>query len=174
MKKYLQTIFLLILTINAYSAPRWIYLDNELKYAKLTSYVEIKKYSNNRIFFANINTKKMSSAIVYQDYISGQKIKKYQTAYWPEIGDRVLIIINKKNVVSLFAKPQGIFYRFWSPENTMSLAMFYFKKPAIKLPNQKYWASSPEGHPDYEACWDGCLLPIGKLNSYKEQKNNWP
>ena len=164
-QKYSIAFLLFIyLTIGLVAKPRLVYLDRELNESKLIKYVEILDYTDTSIIFKIIGSSKILAAKnTFQGPIIGFTVKKYKTAYWPSKGEKVLIVIDKNNYVSLFAIIIGSNYLFWSPRQTMSTALFYFKKPAFKNPDIKEQASRPEHHPEYDACWENCFFPMDKL-----------
>lgn len=162
--KYILTLIVLVLVTTVLNAkPRSVYLDKELKEASLTEYVEILNYTDTTIVFKTIDGNKILTAKTRGAIIQGQQFDKHTTGYWPPKGEKVLIVVGQSGFVSLFADKQKDSYRFWSPGFTGSTAMFYFKKPATKLPDNRGLDNSKG---EYQTCWDGCLLPIDKLKTY--------
>jgi hypothetical protein len=162
-KNILILLFFVLLTTGLNAKPRSVYLDKELKEALLTEYVEIVNYTDTTIIFKTIDSNKVLTAKIRGAVVQGQKFDKHTTGYWPVQGDKVLIVVGQNGYISLFAHKQDNNYRFWSPEFTGSTAMFYFKKPAIKLQDNKGLENNKG---EYDTCWDGCLLPIDNLKTY--------
>jgi hypothetical protein len=137
-------------------------MDKELDSAQIIQYAEIIKYNESILTVKLIKTGKIVECTVYSQI---SEIKNYKssglTGLLPQIKDTILVVIDKNMRLSLVAKQidKG-FLRFWSPMETGSVAMFYFKYPAKPLPNEKGLDSNNK---DYLTCWDGCLIPIDKL-----------
>jgi hypothetical protein len=163
MKHILTLLLLALLTTDLNAKPRSVYLDKELKEASLIEYVEILNYTDTTVVFKIIASNTTATAKALGATTFGQLFDKHTTGYWPSIGEKALIVVAQSGFVSLFADKQNDNYRFWSPGFTGSTAIFYFKKPAIKLPDNKGLDNS-DGV--YESCWDGCLLPVDKLETY--------
>ncbi len=72
------------------------------------------------------------------------------TAHWPQIGDDVLVVVDKDGAISLFAQLMGDKWRFWSPIMTGSVASFDCVAPATPLKGQERGSTGS---------WDGCYLP---------------
>ena len=168
--------------------PRTVFLDKELKEAIYFDYVEVIDYTDTSLLFREVEghdgfyspawlrTQNFTLNARHQAVVlsakthSGQGFNKgfdkFTTGYWPQKGEKVLIVINKENRVSLFARKIADKYRFWSPFVTGSIALFYYKAPALKLKDH-HGLSDNSG--DYRSCWDGCLLPVKKLLTYARQ-----
>ena len=163
--KYLLILILTIsMTCGLIAKPRTIYLGRELKNASLIELGEIIGYTDSTIIF-----KLIVNDTIFNARTNGankvQQTKKYTTGYWPLIGEKVLVVVGQNGYISLFANKQGNNYRFWSPFYTGSTALFCFKSPATKLPDN---TGLKENLKNYESCWDGCLLPCNLLQTYKE------
>jgi|SRR5688572_20536003 len=159
---YLILCVLILHATSVFAKPRTIYLDKELKEASLIEYVEILGYADSTLTVQPVGGK--NKITVKANGVSASfGIVEVLTSYWPAKGEKVLVVIGANGFVSLFATKQGEQYRFWSPFNTGSLAIFYFKKPALKLPDQK-GLSYDTG--EYETCWDGCLLAVDLVMTY--------
>jgi len=167
-KKIISLCFILFLIfpnlINA--KPRFVKFEKELKKAIFVGLVIVEKYDENGTihfrsleFLDTINT--AFSSFSNQNQYSFD-INSYCTGSYPNPKDTVLIVIDSVNEVSLFAKYTKGNYRFWSPEETGSIALFQFSEPALKLPFEK----SDENNEKIKTCWDGCLLPVVCLNNY--------
>ena len=155
-------IFLWIITSNA--KPRFVILENELKEALLTAYVEIVEYTDTTIGYTYMTIDSIKTTKIHGSIIQDPLLEKHTTGYWPIIGEKVLIVVGKSGYISLFATMIDEYYRFWSPSNTGSTALFLFKDPAMKLPNASVMEALSE---EYQSCWDGCLIPIIELEKYK-------
>ncbi|MDP3772302.1 MAG: hypothetical protein Q8Q94_02930 [bacterium] len=79
------------------------------------------------------------------------------TAEWPPVGAEVLIVIDKENVISIFAWSFGEKYRFWSPMMTGSVAGFNCKSfgNPIELISKD----------DPDTSLDGCLVDKSRITS---------
>jgi hypothetical protein len=161
--KYIVTFIVLIMTMGLTAKPRSVFLDKELKEALITEYVEIMNYTDSTIIFKVIDNNKLLTAKIRRTPTQEQGSEKPSTGVWPLKGNKVLIVVGKNGFVSMFADKQNEFYRFWSPGYTGSTAIFYFKKPALKLGDNN-GLNVVKG--EYETCWDGCLLPVDKLKTY--------
>lgn len=191
--KYLLLFFLAVLgSFSAWCKPRSVYLDKELKDALYINYVQIERYTDSTVLFSELgsyqgyysyewfdtenfalqarNEITLLSANIFIGNGMSQSFNKHTTGYVPELHEKVLIVIDKKGDVSLFAHLQDEMFRFWSPFYTGSLAMFHFKPPAIKIPSDDNDILPSKG---YESSWDGCLLPLGKLLTYAHQDREY-
>jgi len=158
----LLTLCLISISPLAEAKPRAVYLDKELKEASLIEYVEITGYADSMLTVKPVEGKKTFN-IPVGHVMAMDGIMDILTSHWPVKGEKVLVVLNTEGKLSLFAYKQDTQYRFWSPHETGSLAIFYFKKPAAKLPDQK-GLSYDTG--EYETCWDGCLLPTELVKTY--------
>jgi hypothetical protein len=165
--KYLLTLIITIsTTCGLFAKPRTVFLDKELQEATLIEFVEIISYSDSAIIFRTIIGDRTITSKIGRGVIKAHQGDKFKTGYWPVIGEKVLVIVGQNDFISLFANKIGENYRFWSPYYTGSVALFCFKSPATKLPDQTGIKENLRG---YETCWDGCILPSNKLNTFKKE-----
>jgi hypothetical protein len=184
LKNVLFLLLILFMVCKGHAKPRTVYLDKELKGAMYFDYVEVLNYTDSTIIFKeidgfqsynsndwfdsdNFKLSARNDTVLYAAKLKGGlndlDVKKYTTGYLPKKGEKILIVINKENQVSLFANLEDGTYRFWSPYYTGSSALFCFNEPATKL-KEKNGLTEKLG--DYETCWDGCLLSSNELLSY--------
>ena len=160
MKTAITISLIFLASIATWAKPRFVDLDKELSEATLIKNVEVTGYTETTVLFVDAATGEKFEVKTNGDVSSQLKYDKNSTGYWPNVGEKVLVVIDTDERVSLFAARVGAHYRFWSPDVTGSIALFQFKAPAVKLPNEKGVESNPEG---YESCWDGCLYPVAEL-----------
>jgi len=92
------------------------------------------------------------------------------TGTWPPVGAPVLIVVDARGIVSLFAWQLDDAYRLWSPHMTGSVALFECQPPAEPLGLDAVGLSEEEqphttvALPDHQR-WDGCLMPISAVVS---------
>lgn len=166
--KYIFSAIILFSGIQTFARPRFVNLDYELSYAKFVGLVAVNDFDTlGNIKFTSIEyNDTISFAYVgaeFSDRAMFSRPDLFLTASLPSIGDTVLVVIDSLGKVSLFAKQIEIYYRFWSPWITGSLALFSFSSPA--LPVDKKWESEPVSK-RYHECWDGCFLPKEYLKSF--------
>jgi hypothetical protein len=177
--KYLSLTALILLFIIPPKRPSVVDLNKEILDAAYADFVEIKGYIGDSIIlftpvegyegyrgtewirddsaiFRPFDRNKEHRARV--KYFPAEKNMVSLTGYWPKKGEKVLIVIDKRGPVSLFAYQQGNNYRFWSPWYPLGNVIFKFRKPALKLQNSKGLNDSMS--------FDGCLLPMNKLTIY--------
>ncbi len=187
LKYPLALIALMFSSTGLFAKPRTVYLDKELKEALYTDYVEIVGYTDSTISFKEVanyegfysfdwmldtnhiyrlfNPAGIFTARTNSENKFAAHFAKGVTGHWPAKGEEVLIVLAKSGYASLFAYKQGDEYRFWSPAETGSEALFCFTKPASKLEGGEGLTDSV-GVGSYETCWSGCLLPVNKLTTY--------
>lgn len=182
MKKIIVTIFLFGIIAIAFTRPRFINLNKEIKSSNFVGLVEIMEYlvykdntgesdnykniksvkmriiSNDSLILAN--TKKSEyilSLLLFVDYS-----QKYSyTGFWPNTGDTVLVVIDSLDIVSTFGVNEGEYYRIWSPYETGSSAIFDLSSDIHTLPGEGMCSLSASGT---MRCWDGCLVRKKYLN----------
>jgi hypothetical protein len=177
--KYLSLTALIILFIIPAKRPSVLLFDEKVNEAAYMDFVEIRGYSGDSIIlftpvegvegyyswewsrddsaiFRPFDRNKEHRARVR--YLPTEKNESSLSGYWPNKGEKVLIMIDKRGPVSLFAYKEGNNYRFWSPWHPLGNILFKFRKPALKLQNGKGLNDSMS--------FDGCLLPMNKLTLY--------
>jgi hypothetical protein len=147
--------------------PRAVDFEKEMTTAKFIGTVIIENYDEKGQFqFQSIEFKDtLKSAIVNGkfDYWAFDKAADW-SGHSPLVKDTVLIVLDAGNKISLFAKLVGNEYRFWSPQYTVSSALFTFKAPAKRL-NEVALHNDED---DLFSCWDGCLLDKEALSLYRK------
>ena len=159
-------LFLLVFDSHlVFAEPRFIDINQEIKLADVVALGKIISYDKEtfkfepkkgpkRIFniryrgdHPNLNPKKF----IRSDLLTIKEDEQL-TAQWPPVGMEVLVVVDQKNVISLFAyKQDKEYYRFWTPYYFMThgLALFKCDKPAEVLKGK--WMEN-------NMCWGGCLV----------------
>ena len=154
-EKIFALLFLVTLSSIGTARPRTVYLVNEIKEAKHILKVEVLAIEDAIMTFKNLQTDSIQKVGAVGLPDSLMLSQEEWTSKSPLVGDTLIILINDVDRISLCAKKEGDYYRFWSPHFTMSIAFFYFQYPAIAL-NSK----GKEVKKDLlYSCWDGCLYP---------------
>jgi len=84
---------------------------------------------------------------------------------WPKPGQKVLIVINKTDNVSLFAIKTGDDYRFWDP-NSLPFANSVFSIPKERPYKPLNTCNNPGSNENtgfWMSCPDGCLVIASDL-----------
>ena len=152
--------FLFILTMlfvnYVFSKGRHVNIQTEIQYAHLVKEVVIEKYESrnynngfpctnkiDKIFVRELNgdnvyeIKPLDDGVCLSCYRTIDSLKrggKDYNGYWPDINDTVLVVVNDRNELSLFANKQKGIYSFWSPYSTSSIATSF----DISLPFKSY------------------------------------
>ena len=163
----LTTCFIVSISAIKPVKPRSVDFEKEMSTAKFIGTVIIDSYDDEGNF--------QFQSTEFKDTIKSAKINgKFD--YWaldnaedwaghsPQLKDTVLIVLDSTSKISLFAKLVGNEYRFWSPQYTISSALFAFKSPAKRL----NIVSLHNSEDDLFSCWDGCLLDKEALNLYRK------
>jgi hypothetical protein len=147
--------------------PRAVDFEKEMTTAKFIGTVIIDNYDEKGRFqfqsteFKDTVKSAMSSGKF--DYWALEKEADW-SGHSPLLKDTVLIVLDSTNKISLFAKLVGNEYRFWSPQYTVSSALFTFKSPAKRL----HEVALHNSEDDLFSCWDGCLLDKEALSLYRK------
>jgi hypothetical protein len=168
--KRLISIVTFILLISLTVKAKVIVIDKQyLQDAKTIRTIIVLPYKDSTMFYRLQNSKdtlsiscrtKQYSEPFRQTLIKNKGMLKTDLAgKWPTVGQKVLIVINKNNRVSLFATKTGDDYRFWDP-NSVPFANSIFsipkERPYKPLENcNDLWRSE---NVNYWTCTDGCLL----------------
>jgi hypothetical protein len=161
MKQFLF-IILITISVSGFAKSRPVFLENELDSAMIVQYAVILDYQKTTL---KLQLSKTGDIIECNVYSKLTKIENYQasglTGTLPIVGETILVVIDKYKRLSLIAKQiDNEMLRVWSPIETGSIAMFYFKAPVKPIPNEK---GLELDNSDYLTCWDGCLFPIDNL-----------
>ena len=165
-------LFLMLIVSNySLSKPRTVFIDTELQLAKFIGEVTVLSYTDSTINYLHGKDTLISftlEKILFEEdrkYIIKQthdigEDTNYLTGSWPKTNDKVLLVTDSNNNVSLFAKKTSSYYRFWSPTYgywTMSISMFVYPLPYKVLPSKKEMTTvNPES--ELRMCWDGCII----------------
>jgi hypothetical protein len=163
--KILILCLLLFTTAVVEAKPRFVMLALELEHAALIEYSLVMSYTDRTIQYMALDDGSIFSAGIFGPVRRTFSIDDELTGFWPLKGDTVLVVVDINGYASLFAKKQNGFYRFWSPYFTGSTASFKFLPPAIKLPE----CDERKTLDGMDRCWDGCLLPVDSLETYKRR-----
>jgi hypothetical protein len=173
MKFKILTICLLS-QLTTFTRPIRIVVADLLGSAKYIDEVVITKYDGKgKIYFRSLKYKDtLNNASCGRQINNGwnfpyKKEENNWTENQPFIGDTVLIIIDGYVRVKVYGK--RVNNDFWSPLMSGSLAWFDFESPIKPIEKSKLLNNSDTNK--VMACWDGCLIPINKLDflikSYK-------
>jgi hypothetical protein len=86
---------------------------------------------------------------------------KMMAGYWPKPTEKVLVVLNSKYEVILFAKIIGDQYRFWDPNFGFWGSWFSFSDKFTPLEYCGTITYKTRNH-----CGDGCLISVRKLREY--------
>ena len=150
-----------------YAEVRGVNLEDELRTASIVTLAKIVSYNTDALKFQPLGSTDVMSALYSTDstwnpspFIHAEWPPKDEkvslTAEWPPVGADVLIVIDKENVVSIFAWSFGEKYRFWSPMMTGSIAGFNCKSFGVPIDLVRV-----EDDPD--TSWDGCLVDKSRI-----------
>ena len=180
MKSIIITLFVLCsLTLNA--KPIRIVVSDLIGSAKYIGEVIIIKFDGQgKVYFKTTKQNdKIKSAYCGKKVNNGYNFPyRQEDNYWTEnipfIGDTVLIIIDANERIKVYGKKVNNDYRLWSPLMSGSIALFDFEKPLKPIEQSKLLQNSDTNKT--MTSWDGCLLPIDKLNNliteYKKRFSN--
>ena len=153
MKKLLLILFTILVGVNSYSKTRYIDLIEELDSANFVGEVIFIGYDSIKVeanphkgtisidsvynihyaYFINtlnrdtIKFKPMDhwhNENYYKERPEQFSEKLASNGYWPKFGDTCLVVINKENRISLFAKIENKIYTFWDPYFNTSWTSF--------------------------------------------------
>ncbi len=153
---------------SSFARPIVFDFQNEIKNAKKIVEVTVLRYENNTLTFRNNATsiidsadvrccKQLEKSVQEVDIINNSNGRgQFLTMSIPAINENVLIIIDNRNEVRLFAYKRDKYYRFWTPISSNSLTLFKYEFPALPITDNK---SYNVGY----GCFDGCLYPIDQL-----------
>lgn len=168
MKKLATICILTVLTtLTAHAKLRIIDIKETLDTAKSIKTVVVYGYSDSTMFYGMLNSSdtleidsklRAGSEDFRRDLIStGMKKESDLQGKWPEVGDTVLLVINAKNRVALFAHTIKDHYRFWDPNSIpFANSVFVIKKlgPFFPLADCE---DAIRDDLNYWHCFDGCL-----------------
>ncbi len=162
----LPVLFLFTCVVDTNAKPRWVNLKKELDSANIVMPVKIVAYGPDLLKFQPAGSMAILSAKYSTDpawnpsqiYMAWppQAEKMDMTAGWPPVGADVLVVVDKDNIVSLFAWPYGDSYRFWSPEMTESIAAFNCTALGATI--------RPMSQEQPDSGWDGCWVQKSKIS----------
>lgn len=144
-------------------------IKKTLQDAKTIKTIIVLGYKDSTMFYRFANSKdtlsincksKQFSEPFRQTLIEKKVILKTDLAgKWPAVGQKIIVVINKCNRVSLFATKIGEDYRFWDP-NSVAFANSIFSIPKER-PYKPLVNCNGLGRSDNENYWtcsDGCLV----------------
>jgi hypothetical protein len=159
---------LLAFSIGVKAKPRSVDLKEELRLATIITPAKIVSYDQNLLRFQPIGNTAILSArystdptwnpsrFVHSEWPPTSE-KTTLSAEWPPVGAEVLVVVDKDNVISLFAWSLDDDYRFWSPMKTGSVAVFNCKPLGVAFDLLS------KDNPDIG--WDGCLVKKTKVTT---------
>lgn len=167
--KYIILAFCLFFQLQSFGRPIRVVVADLLGSAKYVDEVVVTGYDGKgRIFFRSLRFKDtLHSSSCGRQVSNGwnfpyKKEENLWTENQPFIGDTVLVIIDGYNRVKSYGKRVGNDYRLWSPLITWSIALFEFESPIRPIEKSKLLDNSDSAK--ISACWDGCLVPVDKLD----------
>lgn len=170
--------FVSILGVGIANAEvRGVNLAEELQTASIITPAKIVSYDTDVLKFQPLGSTDVMSARYSTDptwnpsgFIHAEWPPKDEkvnlTAEWPPVGAGVLLVIDKENVISIFAWLFGEKYRFWSPVMTGSVAGFNCK--SLGIPIELISKDDPD------ESWDGCLVDKTRITSKGISSNITP
>ena len=168
MKFIIATIFLLF-QLHSFGRPIRIVVSDLLGSAKYIDEVVITKYDGKgKVYFQSLKYKDtINNASCGRQITNGWNFPYRQeennwTENQPFIGDTVLVIIDGYDRVKIYGKRIKNDFRLWSPLMSGSLAHFNFESPIKPVEKTKILNNSDTNKT--MACWDGCLIPVDKLD----------
>lgn len=154
-----------VFVTDVYAEPRGINLKQELREASIVASAKIVSYDSDSLKFqlsgsiAVLSAKYSTeptwnpSRFILAEWPPKDEKTKL-TAKWPPVGSEVLVVVDRDNVISLFAWFYGNNYRFWSPMMTGSIAIFNCEQ--LGTPMDVLSEDNPSS-------WDGCLIEKSKV-----------
>lgn len=174
----LSLLSLLLVTSTADAASLRVDLQQELRDARIVTLARIVAYAPDGLRFQPPgHAAPMMARYSETDatWNPGQRVQELPsddqtpwtawtawTALWPAVGEDVLVVVGTHGAVSLFAVQRGNTYRFWSPIETGSVAVFSCRAPAQPLPGSQI-DSAIMGTDLAPASQDGCLMPVAAV-----------
>jgi len=159
----------LLSQFTSFGKPIRIVVADLLGSAKFVDEVVVKKYDGKgKIYFQSLK---------YKDTIDNASCGRLITDGWnfpykkednnwtenqPFIGDTVLVVIDGYDRIKVYGKRVNNDFRLWSPLMSGSLAYFDFENPIKPIEKNKLLNNSDTSK--WMACWDGCLIPVDKLD----------
>ena len=166
-----QVFLFLLLCLPSLSLgwSRSVNLEKELSEAKMVAQVKIISYARGQLKFTVIRKPKHPYTARYAspqdsgvlEFLTAQqladpKFPGTMTSTWPAVGTEVLLVVDAKQKVSLFAARRGRILRFWSPLESDEVPIFKCEPPAMTIPTETH---DNERHLSHE----GCLYPAHVL-----------
>lgn len=170
MKRLLSIVtFILVTSFVSNAKVIVINIKKVLQDAKTIKTIIVLGYKDSTMFYRFENSKdtlsinckaKQFSEPFRQNLIDKKVMLKTDLAgKWPTIGQKVIIVINERDRVSLFATRSGDNYRFWDP-NSVAFANSIFAIPKERpfKPLETCDNLRVGGNANYWTCSDGCLV----------------
>jgi len=162
-------IFILLTSLTVNAKVIVIDIKQYLQDAKTIRTIIVLAYKDSTMFYRFQNSKdtlsiscrtKQYSEPFRKTLIDKKVMLKTDLAgKWPTIGQKILIVINKNNRVSLFAIKIGDDYRFWDPNSVpFANSIFSIPKERPYKPLENCKNSGRSENANYWTCTDGCLL----------------
>ena len=155
----------LLLARKMEAKPRPVHLIPELKEAKVVAPVRIVSYENEGLRCVLLEGPPRSLTFKYSSdptwnpsRFAKSDLSLMGTGRWPAAGSEVLVAADKNDLVSLFAYRQGDQWRFWSPIETGSVALFECNPPSTPIKRDAFIYKN--------GSWDGCLFPAQALKQW--------
>lgn len=170
--KIIVTFSLLIIltSFNSKMKVSFIYIKKELDIAKVIQEIRIYGYSDSAMLYGTTNSRdtltiksnrgkflNLKEAVKIN---SDGMLKNELGGKWPEVGQRVLVIIDTTLSIRLFAFKTDDQYRFWDPNSIP------FANSIFLIPKEKSFKQLPicldylGDKTDFWSCSDGCLVNI--------------
>ena len=142
---------------------RSVNLEKELHDASLVAQVKILSYDKGQLkyliirkpqhpFFAKYASSKNADVMEFLNAkeLATLKPNGPMTSAWPAVGTEVLMVVDAKQRVSLFAARKGLNFQFWSPWESDDIPIFKCEPPAKGIPTEVHDDERQLSH-------EGCL-----------------
>jgi hypothetical protein len=178
MKRTSLVLFILT-SLFSYGKVRDIYINRSLNEAKHIQTVVIHGYTDSLLLCSPVgagDTLKVEALLRWREITESFRKNLIEKKWmepddlagkWPGKGDTVLIVINERDRVEVFARKIANKYRFWDPNNAPFTNSVFFipkQKPFYQLPVCKeIWKRE-----NYWTCEDGCLVDVKAIRETKK------
>lgn len=167
--KFVVLIVCLLFQLHSFGKPIRIEVADLFGSAKYVDEVVITKYDGKgNVYFQSLKFKDtINNASCGRKITNGwnfpyQQEENNWTENQPFLGDTVLVVIDGYNRIKVYGKRIKSDFRLWSPLMSGSLAYFNFESPNRPIEKSKLLSDSDTTK--IMSCWDGCLIPVDKLD----------
>ena len=144
MKKFQLIAIFFLVVLNLFGRPRFVDMANELKSSRFIGIVEIQEYytdsydssNNNKRIIQKVKLKTIiGDSIIFATVYRNEQLEPYYkliypgreelAGFWPNKDEKVLVIMDSLNNISLFGIKIDDSFRIWSPYITGSTDSFH-------------------------------------------------